>query len=109
MRKHPISLIRDMTLLVSSILLTACQPVSSPLVGLIYNDTKYGYIATAASGGLKEGKACATSFFSLIATGDASLTAAKAQGDIRIITHIDHSTTNILGIYAKHCTLARGD
>jgi hypothetical protein len=107
--RSTIPVISHMILLGGCMVLAGCQPVSSPLVGLIYNDTKYGYIATSASGGLKEGRACATSFFSLFATGDASLTAAKAQGGLSVISHIDHSTTNILGIYAKHCTLARGE
>ena len=47
-----------------AVLLTGCQPVASPLMGIIFNDTKYGYIATTNVATPKEGKACATGFVS---------------------------------------------
>ena len=57
--------------------LSGCQIVASPLAGGIFNETKYGDVATDASAATKEGKACGTSILGLVATGDASVQAAK--------------------------------
>ncbi|MFI5398173.1 MAG: TRL domain-containing protein [Candidatus Binatia bacterium] len=56
-----------------------CQPVPSPVIGLIYLDAK-GPIAATQATGTKEGKACAQTVLGLIATGDASIEAAKRTG-----------------------------
>jgi len=82
------------------ILLTGCQPVASPLMGIIFNDTKYGYIATTNAAAPKEGKACAQTILGLVATGDASISAAKAAGGITEVAHIDYSAHSILGVVA---------
>lgn len=88
--------------------LTACQPVASPLVGVFFNDTKYGYIATTNTNATKEGKACAQTILGLVATGDASISAAKANGGITQVSHIDYSAKSILGIIGDWCTIVKG-
>jgi hypothetical protein len=67
---------------VGVIMLTGCQPVASPLMGIIFNDTKFGYMATPNAAVTKEGKACAQTILGLVATGDASISAAKAAGGV---------------------------
>jgi hypothetical protein len=42
-----------------AVLLTGCQPVASPLMGVFFNDTKFGWEATSNAAATKEGKACA--------------------------------------------------
>ena len=88
--------------------LTACQPVASPLMGIIFNDTKYGYIATTNTAVTKEGKACAQTIMGLVATGDASISAAKAAGGITEVAHIDYTAHSILGIVGDFCTVVKG-
>ena len=56
-----------------------CQIVASPMLGAIYTEAKYGTVATDASAATKEGKACGQSILGWIATGDASISAAKAE------------------------------
>jgi TRL (tRNA-associated locus)-like protein len=90
------------------ILLTGCQPVASPLMGIIFNDTKFGYIATTNAAAPKEGKACAQTILGLVATGDASISAAKAAGGITEVAHIDYSAHSILGVVADFCTIVKG-
>ena len=92
-----------------AMLLSACQPVASPLLGMIYNETKYGDIATSHDTGTKEGKACASSVLGMVATGDASIQAAKNNGGITKVTHVDHSVKNIMGFVAEWCTIIRGE
>ena len=91
-----------------AIILTGCQPVASPLMGIFYNDTKYGYIATTDTDATKEGKACAQSIMGLVAQGDASISAAKAAGGITQVAHIDYTAHSILGVVADFCTIVKG-
>jgi len=93
----------------AALILSACQPVASPLMGIFYNDTKYGDMVTSLDSGTKEGKACAKSFLGLVATGDASIQAAKNNGGITKVTHIDHSAKSTLGFDAEWCTIVRGE
>ena len=90
------------------IMLTGCQPVASPLVGIFFNDTKYGYLATTDPDTTKEGKACAQSIMGLVAQGDASISAAKAAGGITQVSHIDYTAHSILGVVADFCTIVKG-
>ena len=92
-----------------AMMVSACQPVASPLLGMIYNETKYGDMVTSHDVGTKEGKACATSVLGIVATGDASIQAAKNNGGITKVTHVDHSAKNYVGFYSEWCTIIRGE
>ena len=89
--------------------LAACQIVASPMQGTIFNETKYGNIATAETATTKEGKACASSVLGWVATGDASIVAAKANGGITKVSSVDHYAKSILGIYGEWCTIVKGN
>lgn len=89
--------------------LSGCQIVASPLAGGIYNETKYGDVATDEAGATKEGKACGTSILGWVATGDASIQAAKAAGGITKVASVDHSAKNIVGVFGEWCTIVRGN
>lgn len=88
--------------------LSGCQIVASPMAGIIFNETKYGFTATDASAANKEGKACGTSILGWVAQGDASVQAAKAAGGINTVASVDHYAKNILGVYGEWCTIVRG-
>ena len=91
-----------------AVLLTGCQPVASPLMGVFFNDTKFGWEATSNAAATKEGKACAQTILGLGATGDASISAAKAAGGITEVAHVDHTAHSILGVVADFCTIVKG-
>jgi len=84
-----------------------CMIVATPVLGAFYTEAKYGDFATSETGN-KEGKACAQSILGLVATGDASVSAAKANGGITTVSVIDHTAKNILGILGDWCTVVRG-
>ena len=88
--------------------LAGCQPVASPLLGVFYNETKFGYVATTNSNATKEGKACASTIMGIVATGDASIAAAKAAGGITDVSHVDYHVKSTLGIVAEFCTVIKG-
>ncbi len=57
----------------------------------------------------KVGTAVSNSYFGLVATGDASIETAKANGDIRTIKYVDYKAENILGIIGTYTTTVYGD
>jgi hypothetical protein len=67
-----------------------------------------GPITATSSVGTKQGQACARSYLGLIATGDASIEAAKRAGGITEVSVVDHHTTNVLGIVGDFCTVVKG-
>lgn len=88
--------------------LVGCMPVASPVIGGIYTKASYGAMATSHSEAPKVGKACAQSILGLVATGDASIEAAKKAGGITDVAYVDHTASNILGIVGEWCTIVRG-
>jgi hypothetical protein len=57
----------------------------------------------------KTGKACMTSIIGIVATGDASIASAKANGKITKVATVDYNVHNILGVYGKYCTVVTGE
>jgi TRL-like protein family len=100
--------VRIFSLLVAAHLLTGCVTAASPVVGAIYTAVKFGDSVTSNAVGPKTGESCATSILGLVATGDASVDTAAHLGGISAVSHVDHRTTNILGIYSEYCTTVHG-
>ena len=93
--------------------LNGCMIVDSPIKGVLGTEVFWGDIATgktgsSAPGELKSGKACAESILGLLAHGDASVRAAKENGNISEVTSVDHSARNLLNIVGEWCTIVRG-
>ena len=93
--------------------LSGCMIVDSPIKGVLGTEVIWGDIATgepgsSKPGALKEGKACAESILGLLARGDASVRAAKENGNIAEVTSVDHSARNLLNIVGEWCTIVRG-
>lgn len=75
-----------------------------PVSGMLYSDVQGPVNATGSMRGNLHGEACAASYLGLIALGDASISAAAKAGGVNQISHVDHTWTNILGLYAQYCT-----
>ena len=95
------------TALLALLALSACAG-RGPVHGGIYQDTTYSIAATSNQAGNRVGEACASQILGWIATGDASIEAARRNGGITMVSSVDESATNILGIYGKGCTIVRG-
>lgn len=89
-------------------LLGSCASVRTPATGVLYSDVYGPQGATANSAGNRVGEACAQSYLGLVATGDASIEAARRAGGITMITSVDEYASNIFVFYAKYCTIVRG-
>jgi len=96
-----------------AVTLGGCMIVESPIRGVVGTEVIWGDMATGepsspTPGAIKEGKACAESILGLMARGDASVRAAKANGGITEVFTIDHSARNFFGVVGEWCTLVRG-
>lgn len=81
----------------------------APVVGILYVEATAGEAATSNSGASKSGEACASSILGLIGTGDASINAAAKNAGITRIAYVDSKSMNILGLYARYCTIVHGE
>lgn len=94
--------------LMTALLLSSC---ATPYpCGMLYTEIKAPI--AAGDGGMsyaKVGVAKATSILGLVATGDASIKAAAANGGIRNIKYVDYDAKNILGVYGEYTTTVYGD
>lgn len=88
--------------------LTGCAMAQSPVTGFVYSDVQSPGFATEAYGGVARGEACATSILGIYASGDASIDAAKKNGEIAQVVAVDHSAKSIIGFWAKYCTIVYG-
>ena len=96
---------RFMALLIGLLMLAGCA--SYIPVGAVYVDGKMG-VQAGSGQAEKTGRACMTSILGMVATGDASIEAAKAAGGIQEVTNINYEVNNILGIYGKYCIVVQG-
>lgn len=105
MKKLFYAVVACVTLLTSS-----CALVGTPVgIGSIYTDVTSGEAATSNSIGKKVGEAKATNVLGIIASGDASITAAAKKAGIKKISHVDSKKTSILGIFGTYTTIVYGD
>lgn len=88
--------------------LTGCAMSRAPVTGFWYTDVHSGVGVSSNQAGNRVGESCATSILGLIATGDASIEAARRNGGITLISAVDETSNSILGVYAKYCTIVRG-
>ncbi len=96
-------------LVVSVCVLGLAGCVYAPINGVIWNDVKWGDTATSAPSGSNIGSACAEQWFWVVGIGDASVEAAKANGNVSTVSSVDHTTTSLLGgIWGQWCTVVRG-
>jgi len=91
------------------VILTGCAMPSNRLGhGGIYGDAIEPVAATSSANSSKTGKSCSSNILGIIATGDASVDAAKKDGGITTVSTVDVETTNILTFYATVCTIVHG-
>ncbi len=77
--------------------------------GFLYSNQKNDVQAVENKVGAKVGMSCATSILGLVGTGDNSIRAASAKAGVTKIATVDREVTNILGVYAKKCTIITGE
>ena len=100
---------RQFTLAISCAgLLGGCVMGHAPVTAGITLNERGPVSAGTAAGQSKVGRATAVGIL-VYAHGDASISAAMANGGITRIHHVDHETLNILGLYGKYTTIVYGE
>ena len=93
-----------------SSLLGGCATVFSPVGnGSIYTAVRGPVDTGSASGASRDGRACASNILGIVATGDASIAAAKRNGGIASVASVDHDSMSVLGVYSRFCTIVAGE
>ena len=90
---------------VALLLLSGCATTAP---GLVYSNVYEAVAVTESQAGNRVGVACSTSILGLVATGDSSIERARRNGGITKITSVDRKRRNVLFLYYKNCTIARG-
>lgn len=85
---------------------SSCASGPEP-IGVIYTDVATPQAATTGVAS-KSGSSQAVSYFGIIATGDASIEAAKKNGGIKTVSAVDRKRSSILGIYSEYTTTVSG-
>ena len=75
--------------------------------GGIYNETKYGDGPRPTTAQPRKGRPAASPSLGWVATGDASVSAAKAAGGITTVASVDHWRRTSLGILGEWCTIVK--
>jgi len=78
-------------------------------MGMLYTEIKAPVATAGGVGYSKVGVSKATSILGLVATGDASIKAAAANGGIKTVKYVDYDAKNILGLYGEYTTTVYGD
>ena len=90
----------------AAMLLQGCA-TSFP-IGSLFTDVQLPVAVTGNAQGTKIGVAKCKSVLSMVATGDCSLEAAKKQGGITEVTHVDWKANNILGVIGEYELIVHG-
>jgi predicted small secreted protein len=95
------------TLLASAFTLTGCA--TSHPVGALYTDINVPVTATSNADASKTGTATCKSYLAMIAMGDCSIDAAKRNGNISRVSHVDQKANNILGLIGTYTVTVKGE
>lgn len=88
-------------------ILTGCA--SALPQGGFYTGVKLPVAASDSAGASKKGSSMAHSYLGMVATGDASIEAAKKAGGITKVSYVDYQVENILGLYGTYITTVYGE
>ena len=95
-------------------LVTGCASAWAPaqsggVGGAIYEKVSAPLWVTTNSGSGKSGSASAESILGIVATGDASIQAAAANGGITKIQHVDQTVERVWVFWAKYTVTVYGE
>ncbi|WP_411823607.1 TRL domain-containing protein [Leptospira sp. 'Mane'] len=66
-------------------------------------------VSSSTDIGAKTGSACVYNIFGAFTVGNGGVREASLKGDIKKVKAVDYSVSSFFSIYARLCTVARGD
>lgn len=95
-------------ILTIGIFVLSCASSGSGPHGLLFNESTLSLYSSGQKS-IKQGQACAHSVLGLVAWGDASSQLVQSDYSIDKIFAIDQYSFSFFGIYAKLCTVIKGN
>jgi hypothetical protein len=97
-------------LVASAFMVTGCATswTGAPNGYALFKNDREPAFVTANARAPKTGRACAENWFSVVASGDASIEAAKHEGGITKVSYVDYQVKNYF-VYGEICTIVRGE
>ena len=90
--------------------LGGCAGAVAPVYGGLYTKVVFGTnLGGSNIRDLKVGRSCVQTYLGLIALGDASIEAAKRQGGITRVAHVNYEATSFAVFYARSCLIVHGE
>lgn len=89
--------------------LSGCAGVVSPTTGVLFTSVQGPVTTGTATDAARTGQSCAINVLGAIAIGDASIDAAKRAGNIKNVASVDTDSMNALGLFARFCTIVKGN
>lgn len=83
------------------------RPSAGP--GFIYTNVTEGIFVNNAVEDRKQGQECTSNILGIVSSGDASIDVVKRKASIKNVASIDRTYEGILGVYAKSCTIVKGN
>ncbi len=83
------------------------RPSAGP--GFIYTNVTEGIFANNSVEDKKQGEVCYTNILGIVSSGDASVDVVKRKSSIKNVASIDRTYEGVLGVYAKSCTIVKGN
>ena len=94
--------------LLAAAMLSGCASVYP--IGGIYTEMKLPVAVTGNNGkSPKVGTAECVSVLSMVATGDCSIEAAKKNGGITKVNHVDWEAKSVLGLFGNYKLIVHGE
>ncbi len=101
------ALIKRLSMVAGILYLTGC---ATPYpVGNIFTNVTLPVTATDEGSCAKSGEANCASYLAMFSTGDCSIDAAKQNGGISKVSHVDWHAHNILGLVGHYKVVVHGD
>jgi TRL-like protein family len=81
----------------------------APVPGFLFSLVTAGEAVTSVDAMDAKGESCAHSVLGLFSWGDASIQAARVNGNVGRVSILDGKSMSILGLYARYCLSIRGE
>lgn len=89
--------------------LGGCASVASPTSGGLFTSVSGPIASGTATDASRTGSACAINVLGIVAVGNATIDAAKKNGNITNVASVDHDSLTVLGLFGKFCTVVKGN
>lgn len=89
----------------AAVLLSSC---GAPRIGSVFTNIQVP-VTVGVGKGARVGTSTSRTYVGVVAVGDASISAAKRNGGITVVSSVDERIHSIMGIVTTYTTIVRGN